>query len=116
MSSAATPVTASARSSVHSSADAMYSAKPDVARSTNAVLTSPAWMISRPTASASGMSVPTRRPSQRSAQAAVAVRRGSTTKIRAPRSRATSTWWKKIGCVSRAFEPHMTMTSEVSAS
>jgi hypothetical protein len=26
------------------------------------------------------------------------------------------TWWKKIGCVSRAFEPHRTMTSVFSIS
>ena len=26
------------------------------------------------------------------------------------------TWWKKIGCVSRAFEPHRTMTSVSSTS
>ena len=31
-------------------------------------------------------------------------------------SRAARTWWKKIGWVSRAFEPQMTMTSAVSAS
>jgi hypothetical protein len=62
------------------------------------------------------MSVPTCRPSQRSAHAAVVVRRGSTTKIRAPRSRAVRTWWKKMGWVSRAFDPHRTMTSAISAS
>jgi hypothetical protein len=27
-----------------------------------------------------------------------------------------STWWKKIGCASRAFEPHMMMRSASSAS
>ena len=29
---------------------------------------------------------------------------------------AFSTWWKKIGCVSRAFDPHRRMTSVSSTS
>ena len=51
----------------------------------NSVLTSPEWMISRAIAFASGMSVPTSSPSQRSAHCAEAVRRGSTTISFAPR-------------------------------
>ena len=78
--------------------------------------TRPAAMISRPTAWARAMSVPTWRPSQRSAHGAEAVRRGSTTKMRAPLRRAARTWWKKIGWVSRAFEPQSTITSAVSTS
>ena len=70
-------------------------------------------MISRATALASGMSVPTSRPIQRSAQRAVALRRGSTTISFAPRFSAFSTCRKKIGCASRAFEPHSTITSAV---
>ena len=62
------------------------------------------------------MSVPTSRPSQRSAHCAEVVRRGSTTYMRAPLWTPFSTWWKKIGWVSRAFDPHMTMTSVSSIS
>jgi hypothetical protein len=29
---------------------------------------------------------------------------------------ALSTWWKKIGCVSRAFDPHSTIKSASSTS
>lgn len=82
----------------------------------NAVLASPAWMISRPTAWASGMSVPTSRPSQRSAHSAVPVRRGSTANIRAPLRMPFSTCWKKIGCAKRALEPHITIRSVSSTS
>ena len=73
-------------------------------------------MISRATALASAMSVPTSRPSQRSAHCAVEVRRGSTTNSFAPRWTAFSTWWKKIGWASRAFEPQRTTTSVSSTS
>jgi hypothetical protein len=62
------------------------------------------------------MSVPTSRPSQVSAHCALDVRRGSTTNSFAPRRSAVRTWWKKIGWVSRAFEPHRTMTSVFSTS
>ena len=51
-----------------------------------------------------------------SAQRAAAVRRGSTTNSRAPLRTPARTWWKKIGWVSRAFEPHRTMTSVFSTS
>src|SRR5579885_3546676 len=57
------------------------------------------------------ISDPTSIPSQRSAHWAEEVRRGSTTKSFAPRRSAFSTWWKKMGCVSRAFEPHSRITS-----
>ena len=70
--SAGTPVTRSASSSVHGSTDARNSSKPVVARSTNSMSASPAWMISRATAFASGMSVPTSMPSQRSPTARTA--------------------------------------------
>jgi hypothetical protein len=36
--------------------------------------------------------------------------------IRAPRRRPFNRWWKKIGCVSRAFEPHRMMRSVSSIS
>ena len=68
-------------------------------------------MISRATAFASGMSVPTSMPSQRSPHRADGVNRGSTTISFAPLWIAFSTWWKKIGCASRAFEPHRTIRS-----
>ena len=71
----------------------------------NARLSSPAWMISRAIAFESAMSEPTSRPSQASAHCAEDVRRGSTTKRRAPACTPLSRWWKKIGWVSRAFEP-----------
>ena len=48
-------------------------------------------MISRPTAFASAMSVPTSMPSQRSAHCADGVRRGSTAISFAPRCTAFST-------------------------
>ena len=51
-----------------------------------------------------------------SAKRAVDVRRGSTTNSFAPRRMAWRTWWKKIGWVSRALEPHRTMTSVSSIS
>ena len=44
------------------------------------------------------------------------LRRGSTTNSRAPLRTPASTWWKKIGWASRAFEPHITMTSVSSIS
>lgn len=65
---------------------------------------------------ASGMSVPTLRPSQLSAHSAVEVRRGSTACIRAPLRMPFSTWWKKIGCAKRALEPHITIRSVCSTS
>ena len=73
-------------------------------------------MISRPTAFASAMSEPMSGPSQRSAHSDVVVRRGSTTTSRAPLRIPASTWWKKIGCVSRAFEPQSTISSVSSTS
>ncbi len=73
-------------------------------------------MISLAIALASEMSDPTSMPSQPSAHCADVVRRGSTTYIRVPRLIPRRTWWKKIGCASRAFEPHMMMRSASSAS
>ena len=104
-------MTRSASSSVHGSIDSRNSSKPVVARSTNSMSASPASRISRATAFASGMSVPTSSPSQRSAHCADGVRRGSTTINLAPLLTALSTWWKKIGCASRAFEPQSTIRS-----
>ncbi len=82
----------------------------------NVSLTRPALMISLAMAFASEMSLPTWMPSQASAHWAVVVRRGSTAYSRAPLRTPFSTWWKKIGCASRAFDPHMTMRSASSAS
>ena len=73
-------------------------------------------MISRPTALASAMSEPTSRPSHASAQRAELVRRGSIAYSRAPLWMPLSRWWKKIGCVSRAFDPQSRMTSVSSIS
>src|SRR5687768_14998078 len=73
-------------------------------------------MITRPMALASAMSLPTRSPSHVSAHAAVAVRRGSITYMRAPLRTPLSTWWKKIGWASRAFEPQRKITSVFSIS
>ena len=65
MASAGTPVTASPRSSVHSSTDAAYSSKPDVARSMNASLCQAGVDdLAGRSCSTSAMSVPTLRPSQ----------------------------------------------------
>src|SRR5690349_20965954 len=82
----------------------------------NSRLWSPEWMISRATVFARAMSVPTSMPSQPSAHWAETVRRGSTTNRRAPLCTAFRTWWKKIGCVSRAFDPHRMMRSVSSTS
>ncbi len=82
----------------------------------NASFTRPAWMISWAMAFASEMSDPTSMPSHASAHCADVVRRGSTAYMRAPFLRPFSTWWKKIGCASRAFEPHRTIRSASSAS
>src|SRR4051794_23032130 len=73
-------------------------------------------MISRAIVSARAMSEPTSMPSHRSAHSAVDVRRGSITISRAPFRMPFRTWWKKIGWVSRAFEPHSTMRSQRSTS
>jgi hypothetical protein len=116
ISAASTPVISDARSSVYGSTVAMYSSKCSVALATNASFTSPAWMISRPMALARAMSVPTSRPSQASAHCAVEVRRGSTEYMRAPLFNPCSTWWKKIGWVSRALEPQRISRSACSAS
>lgn len=67
-------------------------------------------MISRAMAFASEMSEPTSSPSHTSAHCAELVRRGSMTNSLAPFRTPFSTWWKKIGCVSRALEPHNRMT------
>ncbi len=73
-------------------------------------------MISRPIVLASATSLPTSSASQPSAHCAVDVRRGSTDHIRVPFFSPCRTWWKKIGCVSRALEPHRTIRSASSAS
>ena len=116
MTSAGTPVTRSPSSSVHGSTDARYSSKPVVERSMKRSLVSPAWMISRAIVLERAMSVPTSSPSHASAHRAELVRRGSTTNSRAPLCTALRTWWKKIGCVSRAFEPHRISRSVSSTS
>ena len=114
--SAGTPVSRSPSASVNGSTDAAYASKPSVARSTNGALCRPAWMISRAIAFERAMSEPTSSPSQRSAHCAELVRRGSITKRRAPFRTPASRWWKKIGCVSRAFEPQRRTTSVSSIS
>ncbi len=73
-------------------------------------------MISHAKVLESAMSDPTSMPSQTSAHAAEEVRLGSTANILAPLLMAFSTWWKKIGCASRAFDPHRTMRSVSSIS
>ncbi len=107
-------MTRSASASVHGSIDSRKASNPVVARSTNSSFTSPATTISRATAFASAMSVPTSMPSQRSAHCAEAERRGSTTISRAPRLTALSAWWNQIGWASRAFEPQSTIRSAAS--
>ena len=82
----------------------------------NSSLARPAAMISRPIALASAMSVPTSRPSHRSAHSADVVRRGSTAYSRAPLRTPFRRWWKKIGCVSRALLPQRRTTSVSSIS
>ena len=77
---------------------------------------SPETISSRATVHASATSLPTSIPSHRSAHFADDVRRGSTTISFAPLRIALSTWWKKIGCVSRAFEPQSTIRSVSSTS
>ncbi len=116
MTSAGTPVTAAPRSRVQSSTDAAYSSKLHVARSMKRGLWSPAWMISRAIVLDRAMSVPTWIPNQVSAQRAELVRRGSTQYRRAPLRTPAMTWWKKMGWVSRAFEPQRMMTSVSSTS
>jgi len=101
---------------VEGSTAAAYSSKPVVAAAMKPSFVNPAWMISRPTALARAMSVPTSRPSHRSAQAAESVRRGSTTMSFAPLSTPRRRWWKKIGWALRAFDPHRTMRSVCSIS
>src|SRR5688572_8870089 len=76
----------------------------------------PAAMISRAIAFARAMSDPTSSPSQLSAHSADEVRRGSIAYRRAPLWTALRTWWKKIGCVSRALLPQRTIRSVSSAS
>ena len=82
----------------------------------NSRCSSPAAMISRPIALASAMSEPTSRQAQSSAHCTELVRRGSTAKSRAPFRRPLSRWWKKIGCVSRAFDPQRRISSVSSVS
>src|SRR5450631_2843875 len=72
----------------------------------NSLFSRPAARISRPSALARAMSEPTSRPSQPSDHWAELVRRGSTVYSLAPLLTPLSRWWKKIGWVSRAFEPH----------
>src|SRR5215207_2348272 len=76
----------------------------------------PAAMISRAIAFARAISDPTSSPSQLSAHSADEVRRGSIAYRRAPLWTALRTWWKKIGCVSRALLPQRTIRSVSSAS
>ncbi len=116
MRSAGTPVSRSAYSRVYDSTFERYASKPSVAWPMNASCSRPAWMISRPTALARAMSLPTSSPSHVSAHSADDVRRGSMTISRAPLRMARRTWWKKIGCVSRAFEPQRTIRSVSSTS
>src|SRR5213593_1990405 len=74
------------------------------------------WMISRAMALASAMSLPTSMPIHTSAHSVELVRLGSTAISLAPLRTPRSRWWKKIGWVSRAFEPQRMMTSVSSAS
>jgi hypothetical protein len=65
---------------------------------------------------ARAMSEPTSAARWRWAQRALEVFRGSMTCSRAPFPSAFRTWWKKIGWVSRALDPHRRMTSVSSIS
>src|SRR4029453_10449075 len=65
---------------------------------------------------ARAMSEPTSIPNHTSAHWAEPVLRGSTTYSWAPRWIPFRTWWKKIGWVSRAFDPQRMMTSVFSTS
>jgi hypothetical protein len=116
MPSAGTPVRRSPSSSVNGSTDSAYTSKPLVAWSMNERLCSPAWMISRAIALERAMSEPTSSPSHRSAHLAELVRRGSTAIMRAPFRTPFRRWWKKIGWVSRAFEPQSRIRSVSSIS
>ena len=114
--SGAMPVTSAPRSSVQGSTDSRYSSKPLVARSMNVRFSRLASRISRATAFDSAMSEPTSIPSQWWAHFAELDRRGSITKSSAPFRTPFRRWWKKIGWVSRAFDPHRRMTSVSSIS
>ena len=107
----------SPRSSVHGSTEAAYSSKPVVPRSMKSRLCQPGvddlagrscWRARCRCRRRGRASVgPLRRWRCGAGRRRTAGRRGA---------RAFSTWWKKIGCVSRAFEPHRTMTSVSSTS
>ena len=116
MASAGTPVIPSAYSRVNDSTWALNSLYPDVECSTNLVFVRPAWMISRARALARAISDPVSIPSQTSAHSADSLRRGSTVYIFAPLRIPLARWWKKMGCVLRALEPHRMMRSVVSIS
>ena len=116
MVSAGTPVMRSPSASVNGSTDAAYSSKFSVELSTNRRFTRSAWMISRAIVLDSAMSVPTSRPIHVSAHSADDVRRGSTTTSLAPLWTPFSRWWKKMGCVARALDPHSRITSVCSIS
>ena len=73
-------------------------------------------MMTRAIAFASEMSLPTSIPSHTSAHSAELVRRGSTAINLAPLRTPRRRWWKKIGWVSRAFEPQRMIRSVSSAS
>ncbi len=81
-----------------------------------ALCSRPSSRMQQATALASAMSEPTFTGTHPSAHSADEVRRGSITYSLAPRFTALSTWWKKIGCVSRALEPQRRMTSVSSTS
>ena len=94
----------------------LNASKPEVARAMNASFCRPSSRMTLATPLASEMSWPTSTESQPSAHSAVEVRRGSTTYSFAPRFTALSTWWKKMGCASRALLPHRMITSVSSTS
>ena len=93
-------------SSVYGSTGAAYASKPVVARRTNSSLHEPGLddlPADRVRERDVGADVDARATGPPTAPSVV--RRGSTAYIARPLRIPFSTWWKKIGCASRAFEP-----------
>ena len=107
MTAAGTPVSASPRSSVHGCTDAQYLFEAarrvldELAIGQPGVDDLARDRVRERDVAADVEARPTGRPTGRTM-----VRRGSIAISRAPRRIPFSRWWKKIGCVSRAFDPH----------
>ena len=100
-----TPVTSSTRCGVHCATSLRTSSIPWTRASMNFRSSQPFSKIVRTTPQTNGMSVPGRMVTWWCALAAVRVKRGSTTIMRAPFSLACSTICIDTGCASAAFEP-----------